>query len=173
MINKENNAAYIDNSNLHLGIRSLGWRLDYHRFRIWLKEKYSIENAYIFIGFVTKNKNLYSYLEQAGYILVFKETTYDNKGKVKGNCDSDLVLWCVRDTYERAFDKAILVSSDGDYASLVKFLHEKQKLKVVLSPTTKCSILLMKTNVPISFLNEQKLRLQAKNKRAPDTDGTV
>ncbi len=92
MIQKENNFAYIDGSNLHKGVNELGWQLDYTRFRVWLKEKYSITRAYIFIGLVPRYKDLYTKLQEDGFTLVFKETTYDEDGKAKGNCDADLVL---------------------------------------------------------------------------------
>lgn len=32
-----NNIAYIDAANLHKGLANLGWRLDYKRFRVWLR----------------------------------------------------------------------------------------------------------------------------------------
>lgn len=90
----------------------------------------------------------------------------------KGNCDADLVLQVACDAYENKFEKAIIVSSDGDYASLVKFLKERDKLRIILSPHTKdlCSILLKRMNVPISYLNDQKSILQAQNKKAPNRD---
>jgi len=161
MITKENNFAYIDGANLHKGIKELGWELDYRRFRIWLKEKYSVERAYLFIGLVSKHKDLYTSLQEAGFTLVFKETICDGDGNVKGNCDADLVLWMVRDTYENNFDRSILVSSDGDYAGLVKFLLEKNKLRIVLSTNSKkCSILLKRTNAPITYLEGQKTTLK-------------
>jgi len=169
----EKNSAYIDGANLHKGVKELGWKLDYHRFKVWLKEKYAVERAYLFIGLVPKHKDIYTFLQEAGFTLVFKETTYDGNGNVKGNCDADLVLWAVRDSYEHAFEKAIIVSSDGDYGSLVKFLKEKDKLKSVLSPNNKCSILLKRTNAPIAYLNDQKSVLELKNKKAPDKDGTL
>lgn len=160
MIQKENNFAYVDGANLHKGIIDLGWRLNYSRFRVWLTEKYGVKRAYLFIGLVPKYKDLYTRLQEAGFTLVFKETTFDDRGRVKGNCDADLVLQATRDFYEKHFEQAILVSSDGDYASLVKFLHENNKLQAVLSPSNKCSILLKRTNAPIAYLNEQKSRLQ-------------
>ena len=52
MKTKENNYTFIDSQNLNLGIQSLGWRLDYRRFRIYLKEKYDITVAYLFLGFI-------------------------------------------------------------------------------------------------------------------------
>lgn len=159
-LNKENNFAYIDGANLHKGVIDLGWQLDYSRFRVWLTEKYGVKRAYLFIGLVPKYKDLYTRLQEAGFTLVFKETTFDDQGRVKGNCDADLVLQATRDFYEKHFEQAVLVSSDGDYASLVKFLHENIKLRAILSPSNKCSILLKRTNAPIAYLNEQKARLQ-------------
>ncbi len=38
MRKKENNYAFIDGQNLNLGIKSLGWKLDFIRFRRYLKE---------------------------------------------------------------------------------------------------------------------------------------
>lgn len=171
MHSKYNNIAYIDGANLHKGISNLGWKLDYARLRVWLREKYSVERAYIFIGLVPKFKGLYTYLQEIDYTLVFKETVHDGDGNVKGNCDADLVLHVVRDVYERQFDRVVLVSSDGDYASMVSLLIEKGKLHTILSPSKKCSILLKRTNAPISYIADQKNILQ--KEKAPDTDETV
>lgn len=173
MIKKSTNFAYIDGANLYRGIISLGWTLDYKRFRVWLREKYAVDRAYIFIGLVAKYKDLYTHLQEAGFTLVFKETTYDGNGQVKGNCDADLVLWVVRDAYENAFEQSIIVSSDGDYAGLVKFLIEKDKIRTILSPNNRCSILLKRTSAPIAYLDNQKSILKIQNEKAPDTDGTV
>ncbi|MFH1896295.1 MAG: NYN domain-containing protein [bacterium] len=161
--NKENlpNNAYIDGANLHKGIEDLGWSLDYGKFRIWLREKYRVSKVYLFIGLVPKYKAFYTHLQEAGFTLVFKETTYSGKGEVKGNCDADLVLSAVKDAYENTFEKAVVVAGDGDYASLVSFLGEKRKLKVVLAPNyKKCSILLKRTGVKITYLNQFKSRLR-------------
>jgi uncharacterized LabA/DUF88 family protein len=83
---------------------------------------------------------------------------YDGNGKPKGNCDADLVLQAARDSYENSCDKAIIVSSDGDYASLVEFLKDKNRLLTILSPSVekKCSILLKRTGAKIVYLNDKK-----------------
>ena len=174
MENKENNFAYIDGANLYRGITGFKWQLDYVRFRVWLSEKYSISRAYIFIGLIPKYKELYIYLQEAEFTLIFKEVIYDGDGKPKGNCDADLVLQAARDMYENKFDKTVIVSSDGDYASLVKFLHERGKLKTILSPHTEdlCSILLKRTNAPIAYLNDQRSILRVQKEKAPDGDKT-
>ena len=67
------NYAFIDSQNLNLGVKSLGWNLDYNRFRIYLKEKYKVEIAYLFIGYIPQNQDLYDSLQKAGYVLKFKQ----------------------------------------------------------------------------------------------------
>ena len=159
MIKKENNFAYIEGANLYRGVAASGWRLDYKKFRTWLKEKYNVANAYLFIGYVAKNRKLYTHLQETGFILMYKEITYDGTGEVKGNCDAALVLKAACDFYEKNYDKAIIVSNDGDYAELVQFLKEKGALNMVVSPSRKCSYLLRKQNIPLSYLDDQKNKL--------------
>lgn len=162
MIPKENNVAYIDGANLYKGVAGLGWRLNYKRFRIWLFEKYGVRAAYLFIGLIPKYKELYKYLQECGFTLVFKEVIYDGDGKPKGNCDADLVLQATRDAYENKFNNALLVASDGDYAGLVAFLQERKKFSIVLSPhpKDKCSILLKRTGAKIAYINDKRSHLE-------------
>ena len=172
--NTTNNYAYIDAANLYNGMRDFGWELDYKRFRVWLYEKYSVQKAYIFIGLIPKYKNLYKYLQECGYTIVFKEVVYDGNGRPKGNCDADLVLQAARDAYENNCQKIIIVSSDGDYASLVKFLQEQDKFYTILSPgiQKKCSILLKRTGVSIVYINDKKSILEVQNEKIPSKDET-
>ncbi|PIR92730.1 hypothetical protein COU01_00470 [Candidatus Falkowbacteria bacterium CG10_big_fil_rev_8_21_14_0_10_44_15] len=166
-----NNFAYIDAANLHRGVIQLGWQLDYAKFRIWLKEKYGVSQAYLFIGLVPKHKDLYTSLQEAGFTLIFKETTYDGEGRIKGNCDADLVLKAVVDYFEKKFDQSVLVSSDGDYSSLAKFFKERQVLRTLVSPSNKCSFLLRKINIPILYLDTQRGILEhAQKEKAPGRD---
>jgi len=69
MKSSQNNFAFIDSQNLNLGIRDLGWILDYKKFRVYLTEKYGIGKAYLFIGFVALNQGLYDKLQEAGFLL--------------------------------------------------------------------------------------------------------
>jgi uncharacterized LabA/DUF88 family protein len=160
----QNNYAYIDGANLHKGVLGLGWKLDYSRFRVWLADKYGIKTAYLFIGLIPKNKGLYQSLQETGFTLVFKEVVYDGNGKAKGNCDADLVLQATRDAYENKCDKAVIIASDGDYAGLVGFLQEKERMLTILSPSDekKCSILLKRTGVKIAYINDQRSILERK-----------
>lgn len=170
-----NNFAYIDAANLHSAQKGYNWKFDYKRFRVWLTEKYGVTCAYLFIGWIPKYEDHYTELQKMGYVLVFKQVIYDNKGKPKGNCDADLVLRAARDVFETDFEKAVLVSSDGDYDGLVKFLLEKKKMEVVLSPAQKdkCSVLLKRTAAHIAYINDQKNILSSQKEKAPDRDETL
>lgn len=163
---KNNNYAYIDGNNLYRGVNDSGWKIDFVRFRKWLFDKYSVTKAYYFIGLIPKEKDLYRNLQEAGYTLIFKEVIYDSSGKAKGNCDADFVLQSVVDVYENNCDQQVLVTSDGDYASLVKFLQTKNKLRVILSPSIekKCSILLKRTNASITYLRDVNNKISLKRK---------
>jgi uncharacterized LabA/DUF88 family protein len=174
MPEKENNFAYIDGANLHKGNKSLGWKLNYKKFRVWLSEKYGVKTAYLFLGLIPAHNKLYEFLQEAGFILIFKQVVYDGNGKPKGNCDANLVLHAVCDTYENKYNKAIIISSDGDYAELVDFLKQKSKLRTVVSPNNKCSYLLRRQNIPLLYLDSQRNKLEfiTVKEKAPDEDKT-
>ncbi len=159
---KENNYAFIDSQNLNLGIQSLGWKLNFEKFRRYLNEKYGVTTVYLFIGYVPQNQDMYSSLQKMGYVLVLKPTIPDGDGKPKGNVDADLVLQVMID-YSK-YDKAIIISSDGDFYSLVKYLYDNEKLKFVISPYIKtCSVLLKKSaKEKIIFMDNLRKKLEYK-----------
>lgn len=159
------NIAYIDAANLDKALKlRLRWILDYARFRVWLKEKYQVGRAYIFIGLVPKYKNLYTYLQDCGFELAFKDVLYHQDDKPKGNCDSDLLMKASQDLYEGNLNKAVLVASDGDYAPLVKVLKDKDRLEIILSPAPpeKMSLLLKRTGAGIAYIQDQRSILEMK-----------
>ncbi len=142
--------------------------MDWKKFRVYLKEKYNVEVAYLFIGFLEENQDLYLSLQKCGFILIFKETFKHKNGLVKGNCDAELVLQAMIDL-ER-YSKAIIVSGDGDFACLVRYLNQKNKLETVIVPNRyKYSALLKKTaKKRLNALNDLKKKLSwSKKKRTP------
>ena len=161
------NYAFIDGQNLYLGIQGLGWKLNYKRFRIYLKEKYGIERAYMFMGFLPTNQELYNFLQTVGFILVFKPILQDKEHPVKGNCDAELVLQAMIDLEE--YEKALIVTGDGDFYCLVKHLDSNSKLLKVLAPSSKsCSSLLRRVaGKKISFVSDLREKLEYKKKRTP------
>lgn len=154
-----NNYAFIDGNNVNLSIKYSGWKLDYAGFRVYLKEKYSVQKAYYFIGYIKENESLYEALTGYGYVLKFKPTIPSDDGSTKGNCDAELVLQAMID-YDN-YDKAVIISSDGDFACLVDYLSEKDKLARVLSPhRLNCSVLLRKAaGSNIAFMDDLREKL--------------
>lgn len=132
---KKRNYAFVDSQNLNLGIQRLGWKLDFRKFRIHLREKYGVEEAYLFIGYMDENQDLYRALQKYGYVLIFKEILKYNESKIKGNCDAELVLQAMIDYKE--YEKAVIVSGDGDFACLVRYLDKNNKLERVIVPDQK------------------------------------
>lgn len=153
-----NNYVFIDSQNLNLSIRDQGWRLDYKRFRQYLKDKYRANKAFLFIGYIITQQAMYKALQQQGYILVFKPTLDLKEGKVKGNVDAELVLHAMIEWDN--YDKAVIVTGDGDFYCLVEYLKKKDKLEKLLIPNQyKYSVLLKKFGSDIVFLNGQKRKL--------------
>ena len=161
MVRKGKTSAYIDGANLYRGIKELGWELDYRRFRTFLKEKYQVRDAYLFIGRIETNGRLYEHLERCGFRLIYKETHRTRTGDIKGNCDAELVLHATCDFYEGKYDQAVLITGDGDFACLAHFLKQKGKLQAILSPNhAECSYLLRKVNCRLAFLEDIRKKLE-------------
>lgn len=165
MKNREKNYAFIDSQNVNLSIQELGWKLDFKKFRIFLKEKYKVKKAYLFIGYLPENQNLYRSLQEFGYLLIFKPIMRNIDGDVKGNVDAKLVLQVMIDYGQ--YEKAVIVSNDGDFYCLINYLYEKGKLSRVISPNyAKCSVLLKKASKEkIDFLNYQQHKLKREIKK--------
>ncbi len=161
MDKKENNFAFIDSQNLNLSIRVQGWTLDYKKFRKYLSDKYSISKAFLFIGYVPQNQDLYTSLQESGYIVIFKPTLILPDGKVKGNVDAELVLHAMVE-YQR-YDKALIVTGDGDFYCLVDYLIKQGKLQKLMIPDgTKFSSLFRKLMPHIVFMNNLRHKLEYK-----------
>lgn len=145
---------YIDGNNLYRSAKELGFDIDYRKFRGWLRQKYNPTSVYLFIGLVPSRRVFYEYLQECGFVLIFKQTI-SVEGAVKGNCDAELVLKTVSDFYTKAFTSCILITGDGDFGCLVEFLQTNNAAVSIISPDeNKCSILLRNKNTGITFLNK-------------------
>lgn len=170
---QENNYAFIDSQNVNLGIRTLGWQLDFKKFRIYLQEKYAVTKAYLFVGYVPGNDRLYTALQTMGYICVFKPTLIRHDGKVKGNCDAELVLQSMID-YDN-YDRAIIATGDGDFYCLTRYWIEKNKLAAILIPNGErfSALLRLKVSRPyLRYMNDLREKLAYK-KESPYKDETL
>ncbi len=163
---KEKIYVFIDSQNLNLAIKSLGWSLDFQRFFVYLKDKYKAKKVLLFIGYVADNEALYASLQKIGYLLVFKPTLEYKKGGdafVKGNVDAELVLHAMIE-YNN-YDKAVVVTGDGDFHCLIEYLHDQKKLRHVLIPNQKSySALLRKFHPYFVYVSVLKKKLEKKNR---------
>ena len=145
MENKLENYAFIDSQNLYLSIKTQGWKIDFNKFRIYLREKFKVEKAYLFMGYVEGNQQMYKKLQEDGYIVIFKPTLIYKDGTTKGNCDAELVLHSMIEFNH--YKKAVIVSGDGDFYCLAEYLRDNKKLEAVIIPDqNRYSALLKKIN---------------------------
>ena len=159
-----NNYAFIDGNNLYLSTKELGWKVGHKQFKTFLKEKYNVSVAYYFIGYIKDNEDLYENLRKSGFTLIFKEVSRDEQDKPKGNIDAELVLQAMIDIGK--YNQAVIVTSDGDFACLVKYLATQGKfLRVLASSRYGCSKLLSKAaKTSIDFLDDLREKLEYKKR---------
>jgi uncharacterized LabA/DUF88 family protein len=185
--NQPNTYAFIDSQNLNLGTQRMGWKLDWRKFRKFLADEYGVTKAFMFIGYMLENEQLYEYMHELGFLIVLKPTLdvttvhpeeetaeaiaahtpeqakakkeADEKEKpaIKGNIDADLVLYAMKEFPN--YDKAIIVSGDGDFFALVEYLEEQNKLGYILTPNWQYSSLLKSFEPKIVRLDQLRRQL--------------
>lgn len=158
MKTRENNYAFIDGQNLNLSIKELGWKLDYRKFRAYLKDKYQISKAFLFIGFLEENAELYKALTDAGFTCIYKPTLVHH-GITKGNCDAELVLQAMVES--KNYHKAVIVTGDGDFHCLAKYLMQEKKLGKLLIPNQRAYSALLKRfpSETLAFISDLRNKL--------------
>lgn len=173
--------AFIDASNLFYGgEKSLGWKIDYNKLLEYMKDKYSVSDAFYFGGveihdfeynyqknetvpidglekhlktlITNKGANLneaellligrhlqrvrfYQKLNDFGYKLFLKPVKLyeqeDGTTKRKANCDVDMAFYLMKERDN--FDKVIILSGDGDFLPVLKYLKNQNKDVLVLA----------------------------------------
>jgi uncharacterized LabA/DUF88 family protein len=177
-----NTYAFIDSQNLNLGTQRMGWKLDWRKFRQFLKDEHGVTHAYMFIGYMSDNEALYEYMHELGFLVVLKptvdvsahkdgkeaETNGDavpkdkdsedkEKPTIKGNVDAELVLYAMKELPN--YEQAIIVSGDGDFFSLAEYLEEQGKLAHVMTPNWQYSSLLKVYEPKIIRLDQLRRQL--------------
>lgn len=174
--------AFIDNQNLNVSIQRLGWKIDWQKFRRFLADRYGVTQAFMFIGYVPEYEDMYEFLHDAGYSVVLKPT-FDmtrprreepekspdgeekEKKPIKGNVDVELVLWAMKEM--KNYDKAVIISGDGDFYSLVEYLDQENKLAKLLTPTGHYSRLFNPFEKYIERIDQNRRELSYGNVRRP------
>jgi len=171
-----NNFAFIDGANLHFTYENLGWELDYAKLRNYLRKKFNVTIAHYFLGKTKENSDLYKTLESYGYNLKLKNpsqyTTEEEDcphcHKViapelirnKSDCDSFMTLEVISNL--SIYDRAVIITSDGDFDELIKELVLKDKLKLVFAPCREgCSGLLKSAaRGRIAYIDDYRAELE-------------
>ena len=164
------NYAFIDGTNLHLTYYYLQQPLNYQKLRNYLAKRHNVTTAYYFIGLIEKRSGYYQELELYGYTMKFRRpvlhwvdpiicqrclhVVVSGGMKRKCDCDADMAFQIIEDINN--YDKAVLISSDGDFDNVVKKLITLDKFKLVLAPCKDgCSELLKSVaRGRIEYLNE-------------------
>jgi len=162
MNTKENIFAFIDSQNLNLSTsQDQGWKLDFKRFRTYLSDKYGVTKAFLFIGFVPTQQTLYKSLQEFGYVIIFKPTLTLKEGKVKGNVDAELVLHSMIEFPN--YDRAVIVTGDGDFHCLIEYLKKCSKLERLIIPNKlRYSALLRGFAPDMAFVSDLREKLEFK-----------
>lgn len=149
MYKKPVNYAFIDGQNFYRSIKGIGEELDLTEFRKYLREKHAVKIAYYFIGYIKKFEKIYESLRAQGYEPKFKQVAL-HENDYKGNVDVNLTLQAMIDLDEYA--KAVIITSDGDYACLVEHLQDRGKLECLIACSRGgCSYLLRKLHIKIKI----------------------
>jgi hypothetical protein len=128
--------AFIDSQNLNVSVQKYGWKMNWKKFRQFLTDKYGVDMAFMFIGYVPEHEDIYEKMHEAGYAVVLKPT-FDMTN----------------------YDKAVIVSGDGDFFALVEYLQQQDKLLKILTPTAQYSSLFRQFEEYIERLDNHRREL--------------
>ena len=173
--------AFVDASNLFYGgEKSLGWKIDYEKLSVYLKEKYQVGLVFYFggveihglpydyqsnhsvplknleehlltilenrggklneadillIGRHLQRARFYKKLDKFGYKLFLKPVKLyeqeDGSTKRKANCDVEMAFYLMKE--KDNFDRVVILSGDGDFLPILKYLKEQKKEVIILA----------------------------------------
>lgn len=131
-------AVFIDVANIVYCLKDLKWRIDYKRLQQYFKENSKLVDIYFYYSTNKENigqANLLEMLGRKGFKLVVKEVKViklkNNQKLFKGNCDVELTIDMI--DVMPAYDTAVLLSGDSDFASLIKYVQKHNKKVIAIS----------------------------------------
>ncbi|MDP2693211.1 MAG: NYN domain-containing protein [bacterium] len=131
-------AVFIDVANVIYSLKDLGWRIDYKKLQKYFTNCCKLVDLHFYYSTNKENTgqaNLLEMLARKGFKMVVKEVKViklKNGEKVfKGNCDVELTIDMI--DLMPAYDTAILLSGDSDFASLIKYTQKHGKKVITIS----------------------------------------
>ncbi len=141
-------SIYIDGANFYHGVKSINpkytdTKFDFEKFINKVTKKEKLISIKYYNAPLKQQLNSEIYKKQQKFfqrlrlipktevIMCKRQKRIDNDGKeyhvIKGD-DIHLAIDMLADAYENKYDKAILISGDGDFAPVVKYIKKKGKI---------------------------------------------
>ena len=180
----------IDASNLHYFCQANKWKIDWELFRNYFNGQYenirimyyegirslghyrdynphTTPQEYKFIK--NQKKRFFRYLNNLGFTVRHKVTSrfYDHTlGRFIHKCNFDVEITIDAIDLINSYDEFVLVSGDGDFEKLIRYLKGKEKtVTVVAGKDSVADKLLEATNRQV-FLDDLRGRIEKKIERA-------
>ncbi len=160
---KQRSYIFIDASNIHYYLNNEGWRIDWIKFQNHYKSAFQSPRFYYYEGLISKGcyldnnpdhsiqdfsdakkrkQKYFKFLKHHNYIVRQKPVArvYDNtSGHFKHKCNFDVELTIDAIDNIDNYDVFSLVSGDGDFEKLIKYLKGKGKKTIVIAPKDRFS----------------------------------
>jgi len=171
---------FIDASNIHYPLKDEGWKIDWIKFKKHYEDVFLNPCFYYYEGLISKGcyfdshpddslqdfnnakkdkKSFFKFLRKNGYTVRQKPVAriYDNTaGRFKHKCNFDVELTIDAIDNIDNYDVFSLVSGDGDFEKLIKYLKGKRKKTIVIASKDRLSDNLEKAANTVIPLNRIK-----------------
>lgn len=138
---KGKTAVFIDASNIYFSQKTLGWQIDFKKLLNYFKANTDLARIAFYSAINPENareRKFHDFLDIVGYTVRHKQVKFikDSNdelrgGHHKGNIDVDLTIDAVH--LKDSYDTFVLLSGDGDFESLLKYLKAHKKRCIVMS----------------------------------------
>jgi len=151
-------AIFIDVANIIYSLKDLGWRMDYKKLQRYFKTHSKLVDIYFYYSTNKENAgqaNLLEMLARNGFKMIVKEVKIiklkNGEQLYKGNCDVELTIDMI--DLLPAYDTAVLLSGDSDFAPLIKYTQKHGKKIIAISTRNHISKEIIQASDKFMWLN--------------------
>ena len=113
----------------------IGILYDYFQKTLKSRSKPTKKAELLLLNSQLQRVKFYRKLDQFGYELHLKPVklyfSENGSAKKKANCDVDMTFWMMREKYK--FNRAVVLSGDGDFLPVLKYLRDNKKQIFILA----------------------------------------
>lgn len=161
--------VFIDATNIIYGTKTRDgnrWKVDFQKLYLYLKHHYQARQIFYFAGldqYNTKQRRFYQNLRIFGYTTVLKPVKlyHQSNGDVirKANCDVDLTFYVMKTITE--YQRAIILSGDGDFLIVLKYLlSNNYSVKVIANGKNTAKEIKQLVGADFTDINRLREKLQ-------------